>query len=210
MMARETQFQDKHLDFKGIYEPQPIVDPQYPVEVVDFTAGASYSQYNWEMFYFAPLMVASRLSANQQFEDSMRWYHYIFDPTGGHDKDPLTGATAPAPQKYWITQPFYNRQAPDYEAQRIENLMDMLASNVGPGVPPPMVKELQNHIDDWRKNPFDPHIVAQFRTVAYQKLTVMKYIDNLIAWGDQQYRLFTMESVNQATQLYVLAAEILG
>jgi len=210
IMARETQFQDKHLDFKGIYEPQPIVDPQYPVEVVDFTAGASYSQYNWEMFYFAPLMVASRLSANQQFEDSMRWYHYIFDPTGGHDKDPLTGATAPAPQKYWITQPFYNRQAPDYEAQRIENLMDMLASNVGPGVPPLMVKELQNHIDDWRKNPFDPHIVAQFRTVAYQKLTVMKYIDNLIAWGDQQYRLFTMESVNQATQLYVLAAEILG
>ena len=210
VLARETQFQDKQLDFAGIYQPTDYVDPQYPRELVDFAPGASYSQYNWELFYFAPLMIATRLSANQKFEDAMRWFHYIFDPTGGHDKDPLTGAVATAPQKYWITQPFYNRQATDYDAQRIESLMNMLASNVGVGTPPPLVKELQDHIADWRKNPFDPHIVAQFRTVAYQKLTVMKYIDNLIAWGDQQFRLFTMESVSLATQLYVLAAEILG
>jgi hypothetical protein len=39
---------------------------------------------------------------------------------------------------------------------------------------------------------------------------VMKYLDNLIAWGDQQFRKFTMESVNTATQLYVLASELLG
>jgi hypothetical protein len=210
MLARETQFADKHFDFNAKYHPTPYVDPQYPQEIVDFAAGASYSQYNWELFYFAPLLVATRLSANQKFEDAMRWFHYIFDPTGGHDKDPLTNALAPAPQKYWITKPFYQRQAADYEAQRVQNLMNMLAANVGPGVPPPLVKELQDHIADWRNNPFDPHIVAQFRTVAYQKLTVMKYVDNLIAWGDQQFRQFTMESVNQATQLYVLAAEILG
>lgn len=210
LLARETQFEDKHLDFTGIYKPTPYVDPQYPQEIIDFTPGASYSQYNWELFYFAPLMIASRLSANQKFEDAMHWFHHIFDPTGGHDKDPVTHAVAPAPQKYWITKPFYNRQAPDYEEQRIENLLNMLANNVGPGTPPPLVKELQDHIDDWRKNPFEPHIVAQFRTVAYQKLTVMKYIDNLIAWGDQQFRQFTMESVNMATQLYVLAGEILG
>lgn len=210
LMARETQFADKHFDFHGLYQPTPYVDPQYPQEIVDFAAGASYSQYNWELFYFAPLLIANRLSANQQFEDAMHWYHYIFDPTGGHDRDPITHAPATAPQKYWITKPFYLRQAPDYESQRIQNLMDMLANNVGPGTPPPAVKELQDHIADWRNNPFDPHIVAQFRTVAYQKLTVMKYIDNLIAWGDQQFSQFTMESVNQATQLYVLAAEILG
>jgi hypothetical protein len=38
----------------------------------------------------------------------------------------------------------------------------------------------------------------------------MKYIDNLIAWGDQLFRRETIESINEATQLYVLAAEILG
>ncbi len=42
------------------------------------------------------------------------------------------------------------------------------------------------------------------------KTVVMKYIDNLIAWGDQLFRQYTMESINEATQLYILAAEILG
>ncbi len=38
----------------------------------------------------------------------------------------------------------------------------------------------------------------------------MKYLDNLIAWGDQLFRRDTIESINEATQLYILAAEILG
>src|SRR5262249_30127950 len=67
-----------------------------------------------------------------------------------------------------------------------------------------------NQVDAWRCDPFDPHLVASYRTVAYQKLTVMKYIDNLIAWGDQLFTIDTLESVNSATQLYVLAAGILG
>ena len=63
---------------------------------------------------------------------------------------------------------------------------------------------------DWRTNPFEPHRIAAYRTVAYQKTVVMKYLDNLIAWGDHLFRQDTMESINEATQLYVLAAEILG
>lgn len=38
----------------------------------------------------------------------------------------------------------------------------------------------------------------------------MKYLDNLIAWGDNLFRQDSMESINEATQLYILAAEILG
>jgi hypothetical protein len=38
----------------------------------------------------------------------------------------------------------------------------------------------------------------------------MKYLDNLIAWGDQLFLQDTVESLNEATQLYVLAANILG
>jgi hypothetical protein len=62
----------------------------------------------------------------------------------------------------------------------------------------------------WRKNPFKPHLVARLRTTAYQKTVVMKYLDNLIAWGDQLFSRDTIESINEATQLYILAAEILG
>ena len=38
----------------------------------------------------------------------------------------------------------------------------------------------------------------------------MKYLDNLIAWGDSLFRQDTIESINEATQRYVLAANILG
>jgi hypothetical protein len=38
----------------------------------------------------------------------------------------------------------------------------------------------------------------------------MKYLDNLIAWGDQLFRRDTIESINEAPQLYVLALELLG
>ena len=65
-------------------------------------------------------------------------------------------------------------------------------------------------VNVWRDNPFNPYAVARLRTTAFQKTVVMKYIDNLIAWGDQLFRGDTIETINEATQLYVLAAEILG
>src|SRR5262249_28433007 len=52
--------------------------------------------------------------------------------------------------------------------------------------------------------------IARLRPSAYQKSIVMKYIDNLLDWGDQLFTQFTMESVNEATMLYVMAADILG
>src|SRR5438874_4232491 len=125
LLARETQFDVGGLDFAKTYLPTSIVDPKYPTERVDFDRDGSYSLYNWELFFHAPLMVATRLSKNQRFEEAMQWFHYIFDPTGGHDKDPVTGLPAPAPQKYWITKPFFERQETGpggYLQGRIENL----------------------------------------------------------------------------------------
>ncbi len=38
----------------------------------------------------------------------------------------------------------------------------------------------------------------------------MKYIDNLLDWGDHLFAQDTYESINEATMLYVMAADILG
>jgi hypothetical protein len=38
----------------------------------------------------------------------------------------------------------------------------------------------------------------------------MKCIDTLIGWGDQPFRRDTLETLNEATQIYALAANILG
>jgi hypothetical protein len=210
LMARETQFIDTGFDFVRTYLPTRGGNWDLPREIVDFAPDGSYSMYNWELFFHAPLMIADRLSKDQRFEDALRWFHFIFDPVGAHDKDPVTGAPAPAPQKLWITKPFFQRQDPEYLQQRIENLLRLLANDPADPTPPGLLQELIRQVQDWRANPFDPHLVAQFRTVAYQKLTVMKYIQNLISWGDQRFQEDTLESVNEAAQLYVLAAEILG
>src|SRR5258708_23002935 len=61
-----------------------------------------------------------------------------------------------------------------------------------------------------RNKPFQPHAVARTRHLAYQYCVVMKYLDNLISWGDHLFQQDTVESINEATQLYVLAANILG
>ena len=67
--------------------------------------------------------------------------------------------------------------------------------------------ELKAAVEEWRSNPFNPDAVARLRTTAYQKTVVMKYIDNLIAWADQLFRGNSLESINEATLLYVLAAK---
>jgi|CXWL01.1.fsa_nt_gi protocatechuate 3,4-dioxygenase beta subunit len=62
----------------------------------------------------------------------------------------------------------------------------------------------------YREEPFNPHAIARTRLSAYQKSIVMKYIDNLLDWGDSLFNQFTMESINEATMLYVMAQDILG
>jgi len=210
MMKRETQLQKSRFNFKDYYDPNTTIVPKtyilnkagvktlsYPVEDLDFSSDGSYSVYNWELFFHVPFLLATRLTENQRFEDALTWFHYIFNPTGA-----LEGT---APQKYWVTKPFYLTQESDYINQRIDTLLYKIADpNTSER------KELEFAIDQWRTKPFKPHVVARFRPVAYQKALLMKYIDNLTEWGDYLFRQDTMESVVQATQMYISADKLLG
>ena len=59
-------------------------------------------------------------------------------------------------------------------------------------------------------NPFDPHAIARLRIGAYEKAIVMKYIDNLLDWGDLLFAQDNRESISEATILYILAYDLLG
>ena len=167
-----------------------VQDP-YPEEIVDFSSVGTYGLYGWELFFHAPLLVATRLSQNQRFEEAQRWFHYIFNPTARSDSPSVTG-----PERYWVFYPFYQENT----AQTIDQLM--LELNAGDA-------ELVKQVGQWRQHPFNPHLIARLRPIAYQKTVVMKYLDNLIAWADNLFSQDTIESINEATQLYVLAANIL-
>lgn len=180
--------------FANAYQPQHVDDP-YPRQDVDFSYGGAYSLYNWEIFFHTPLLLATRLSQNQRFADAIRWFHFIFDPTDDSD-DAST-------RRYWKVLPFR-----DTEKQRIEQMLDVLSDDTKIGSEER--QKIENLIDDWAKHPFQPHRIARMRLSAYQKNVVMKYIDNLIAWGDQLFSRDTIEAINEATQLYILAADLLG
>jgi hypothetical protein len=106
LMKRETQLKVTAFNFNNTYQPNSIIVPQpYPIEDIDFSSEGSYSGYNWELFFHAPLMIAMRLGQNQQYEEALTWFHYMFNPTGA-----LAGTV---PQKYWVTKPFYLTLTPD-------------------------------------------------------------------------------------------------
>jgi hypothetical protein len=170
----------------------------YPYEDVDFTYGGAYSVYNWELFFHTPFYIANKLASNQRFEEALEWFHYIFDPT--NPDNTVINADTPQ-QKYWITRPFYETTKADYYKQKIESLMAAIARNEAAATA---------QVREWRDNPFNPHLIARMRTVAYQKNVLMKYIQTLISWGDQLFRQNTIETINEATQLYVLAESVLG
>jgi Tc toxin complex TcA C-terminal TcB-binding domain len=201
------------LVFRTKYEPDgvspQIVEEPYPKENVDFEEDGAYAQYNWELFFHAPLLIADRLGKNQRHEHARRWFHFIFDPTD------MSGA--PAPQRYWRTKPFFERTREGYEREHIVYILKLLAAGADPQQEAQLTAEekedlarFEKAVARWQNDPFKPHLVARLRTTAFQKTVVMKYLDNLIAWGDQLFRRDTLESINEATQLYVLAAEILG
>ncbi len=163
--------------------PDPTSGVDFGTEKAGVYRSTAYSEYNWELFFHLPMLVADRLMQNRRFEDARRWLHYVFNPTDG------AGG-------YWKVVPL--QAAP---VQSIEDWLKQL--NAGDS-------DLQQQIAEWKDHPFEPHRIARMRLPAYKKFVLMKYLDNLIAWGDSLFELDTIESINSATQLYVLAADLLG
>lgn len=185
-------------EFFSKYEPDEKLVPNtpdspHPVKDLDFTSGGAYSVYNWELFFHVPMTIAVHLSKNQRYEEAMQWFHYIFDPTDNGD--------GPTPERFWKVKPFQYT-----DVKLVEDILINLSSNVDEN----LNKETINSINAWKEKPFRPHVIARYRQSAYMFKTIMAYLDNLIAWGDSLFRQDTGESINEAAQLYVLAANILG
>lgn len=189
LLTLANQSQADTIKFHTTYNPSGRVDTKYPVSNMQFAFSDPYSMYNWEVFFHAPMMIAQGLTQNQQFAAAQKWFHYIFDPTS---------SSGNGKQRFWKFKPFF-----DEAGGTIQTLPQLLQAIHNNGAAVDQVKA-------WEKDPFNPHRIARMRVLAYMKNVVMKYLDNLIAWADNLFRQDTMESINEATQLYILAANILG
>jgi hypothetical protein len=204
-LPTDTITSDKGKTFDDKYDPKfGLVSPNrnnlrertYYQENICFDVFGANSLYNWELFFHAPLYIATRLSKNGKYEEAMKWFHYIFDPTTNEAPDPDNISKT---SRYWKVRPFKIKSD-----TRLEDLFENLKPDTD--VNNPLIKM----INEWRENPFDPHLVASNRPIAYMKHVVIKYIENLMDWGDSLFRQFTRESVYEAIQLYVIASHILG
>lgn len=179
----------------ALYTPGSHTLGDFPKEEIDVSDDGPYSIYNWELFFHAPLLVAVHLSNNQRFEEAQRWFHRIFDPTS-------TDPTVPPPRRFWKFLRFRQETTPEFIADLLEALAQPGDSE--------LKQRIEKSIQAWRDKPFQPHVIARGRYLAYQLNVLMKYLDNLLAWGDSLFRQATIESLNEATQVYVLAANLLG
>jgi hypothetical protein len=187
-------------DFYALQTSNLVKVNSFPKEI-DFREGGPYANYNWELFYHIPLTIAAHLSKNQRFAEAQRWFHHIFDPT-------CNDASVPTPARFWKFLRF--RQGGD--VTQIDEMLALLSKPAGECTQAELdlkAKVLEGYAAIKNK-PFQPHAVARTRHLAYQYCVVMKYLDNLIEWGDSLFRQDTVESINEATQRYVLAANLLG
>ncbi|MEM1256413.1 MAG: hypothetical protein AAGI69_28595 [Cyanobacteria bacterium P01_H01_bin.21] len=164
----------------------------FPKEI-DVSQNGAYSIYNWELFFHAPLAIAVHLSKNQRFAEAQRWFHYIFNPT--------------ATETVWKFIAFRQQ-----DIKQIDELLHLISKPESELDDNELRRKeaILSGYESLLNNPFRPHTVARTRFEAYQLCVVMKYLDNLITWGDSLFRQDTIETINEATQLYVLAANLLG
>ncbi|MCP3669537.1 MAG: hypothetical protein GY814_03720, partial [Gammaproteobacteria bacterium] len=207
LMDSDTIESDDGDNFEGNYDPdfsfvkpnlQNLGNRTYYQENICFDPLGANSLYNWELFFHAPLYIATRLSKNGKYEEAMNWFHYIFDPTTT-EKPKIGEQTA----HYWKVPPFKIESRESLETFFRDLNRETNPENVEDSI-------FADNVKEWRVNPFDPHLVASNRPVAYMKHVVIGYIENLVAWGDSLFRQFTRESVYEAIQLYVIASHVLG
>jgi hypothetical protein len=90
--------------------------------------------------------------------------------------------------RFWQYEPFRN--------YTLKTLLDNLNS----------CSQIAVYNDD----PFDPQAIARLRIGAFEKTIVMKYIDNLLDWGDYEFSQYTWESITAAKMYYSYAYDLLG
>ncbi|MGH7730569.1 MAG: neuraminidase-like domain-containing protein, partial [Candidatus Eiseniibacteriota bacterium] len=152
-----------------------------------------YGVYYREIFFHVPFLIANALNGRGQFAAAQRWYHYIFDATSTEVIQVPPGTPPEERARRLLDRVWRYVEFRNLDVTRLrETLTD------------------ENALAVYHDDPFNPHAIARLRLSAYQKAVVMKYVDNLVDWADHLFTQFTMESVNEALMLYVMAADILG
>ncbi|KAF5636140.1 toxin subunit [Fusarium sp. NRRL 52700] len=153
----------------------------------------SYALYNWELGAHCILLAMDRFLATQQYDLALRVARFVFDPT----VDVQGQTRKQAKTACWRFRPFRDIAADPTENQdKFTGWLDESTLDVA--------------VSERRRNPSNTHATARTRPRAYMKWIVMKYIETLIAAGDEYFRQGSIETLPMAIQRYIEAAHVLG
>jgi len=238
----------RYIPTRRVNEP-----PLFDGAQVDFDG--PYGLYYWELFFFAPQLLATTLLAERRFAEALAWYQYIFNPTLHEaplsyisfmtpdiNKDQAKEAYASLKEEKIITNtdevsPEFDQDTylgflwPSIDPSSLKDLMIREVRNIllnhqlsCPSAMYWQFKPFRNYklqdlgeiltnkaqIRVYNNEPFDPYAIARLRIGAFEKATLMGYIDTLLDWGDSMFTQYTWEGLTAALMLYDYAYNLLG
>ena len=128
--------------FKYRYKPGDVVSPKYPRYDVDFDLSGAYAQYNWELFFHVPLMIAARLSKTSVLTRRSS------GSTTSSTRPPLRQAGSAT---LLVLAAARSRQP--------EPIQQTLAEAPARRRDPRRARGSRSK--QWRKHPFEPHLIAR-------------------------------------------------
>ncbi|KAI1355605.1 hypothetical protein F5Y01DRAFT_301744 [Xylaria sp. FL0043] len=144
-----------------------------------------YSLYTWETAVHTISLLMERFISTHQYELALAVARLLFDPAAvGVDSDVT---------KCWKFIPF---QDPTVQSW---NPINQKSGEEG-----------KIDLYEYNLNKANVHAAARGRPVAYMKRIVFKYIETLIALGDQLLRQNTLETIPLAIQRYIEASHLFG
>jgi hypothetical protein len=146
-----------------------------------------YAIYHWELSYHELMHVTDSRLWSGKFDLALEVCHLVFNPYAGTER-----------KQIWRWGPFADANTVNV-LKDIFNKLQLHTPN-----------DLDVPINAWRDKPFDPHVIARTRPVAYMKRPMMVYLRILIAYGDWYFRQTSLEAVPMALQYYTLASHIYG
>lgn len=176
--------------------PNPL--PRLRADITEYGFGTfdlkgPYGGYFEELFFHVPFLIAVHLNSQGKYQGAERWFRYLFDPTSPEEVT-VSGNASAAERERLERDRFWRYRG--FRGLDIPSLRDMLMDGAA--------------IEAYRTDPFNPYAIARQRRTAYQKAVVMRYIDNLLDWGDSLFTQFTTTSLVLANLQYTIAADILG
>lgn len=80
---------------------------------IDFNS--AHGQFYWELFFHLPFLIAHRLCEERNYQESQRWYQYIFNP---HIRTARPGEKDPS-ERFWLCRPLLEPGDLSYEAKSL-------------------------------------------------------------------------------------------